>query len=552
MRHLAGRVRTGFGYGAPTWPSAWVAITVSVAFSCAEANEAAEPELGQVSFPVSCSADAQVAFDRAVALLHHMTYPQAREEFTRVGTIDPQCAMAHWGVAMTLFNPVWPTRPGPSDLERGWQEVETARRLGPPTDRERLFIDAAAAFFEDPASSDYWLRIQRWERAEEAVYVAFPDDPDAASFYALAHLATTPADTISRTHADRAAEILLPVLARYPDHPGAMHYLIHANDMPGREHESLSVVRRYDSIAPQNPHALHMPTHIYTRLGDWPGVLRGNRRAAVAALAHPAGEFVSDEFPHAIEYLVYAFLQTGADDSALAWLTELNGTERLQPTFKTAFHLASTRARYALERHAWADAAGLAPRTPAGLNWDRFTWPEAITWFARGLGAAHLGRLDDARAAAERLSELEATTDAWGEALFARNIRVLRLELTAWIAHADGDGIAAVSLLSEAADLEGSTPKHAVTPGPTVPADELLGDLLTARGQESPALAAYEQSLQRYPGRFNSLLGAARAANAAGHEAAARTWYDELLTVAVGDGRSTDLQEARRFVSDAR
>ncbi|CAN5769822.1 hypothetical protein BH20ACI3_BH20ACI3_22520 [soil metagenome] len=511
--------------------------------------------LGTVDFPITCSEQAQVEFNRAVALLHHMTYPQAREAFQRVTATDPQCAMAHWGIAMTLFQPLWPTRPRPAALQRGWEVVQKAKALQPPTERERLFVAAAEAFFLEPASSDYWLRIRRWEQATEKVHASFPDDPEAAAFYALAHLATAPSNTISRTHSDRAAEILLGVYERNPDHPGAMHYLVHANDVPGREQESLEITRKYEVVAPRNPHALHMPTHIYTRLGDWNAVARGNLRSAEAALEYPAGdhgEFVWDQFPHAIEYLVYAYLQKGSDDEAAAQLKRLRATGRLEPTFITAFHLASTQARYALERRAWNEAALLVPREPATLDWDRFTWPEAIVRFARGVGAAHLGKINEARAAGERLGELEAATRKAGEDLFARNIRVLRLELNAWLAHVEGQRESSVALMREAAELEASTPKHAVTPGPTVPAHELLADLLMEQKQPAEALAAYKRSMELYPRRFNGLLGAARAARALGDESLARTFYQKLLEVAAGGTRQPALKEARNYVAQRR
>jgi tetratricopeptide (TPR) repeat protein len=507
-------------------------------------------DLGTVDFPVSCSAQAQVQFNRAVALLHHMTYPQARTAFETVASTDPRCAMAHWGIAMTLFQPVWPTRPGPEALQRGWEEVRKAQALQPPTERERLFVAAAAAFFREPASPDYWLRIRRWEQAMDTVYSSFPDDAEATTFYALALLATAPADSVSRAHADQAAEMLLRVYRRNPDHPGAMHYLVHANDVQGREHESLEIIRKYETIAPHNPHALHMPTHIYTRLGDWDGVIRGNQRAAAAALEYPAGdhgEFVWDEFPHAMEYLVYAYLQKGEDDSADAAVTRLRTTSRLEPSFKTAFHLASTQSRYALERQAWDEAARLVPRQPESLDWDRFTWAEAIEQFARGLGAAHLGEADAAQAADDRLVELEAATRKAGEDLFARNIRMLHLELSAWCAHVGGQEESSVRLLREAADLEASTPKHPVTPGPTLPAQELLGDLLLEQQEAAAALVAYTRSLELYPRRFNSLFGAARAARASGDAAAARRFYQELLDVA-GGGTRPALKEARDYV----
>jgi len=317
----------------------------------------------------------------------------------------------------------------------------------------------------------------------------------------------------------------------------------------------LEITRKYEAVAPRNPHALHMPTHIYTRLGDWNGVIRGNLRAAEAALEYPVGdhgEFIWDEFPHAIEYLVYAYLQRGADDEAAAQLKRLRATARLEPTFKTAFHLASTQARYALERRAWKEAALIVPREPATLDWDRFTWPEAIARFARGLGAAHLRKVNEARAGAKRLDELEASTRKTGEDLFARNIRVLRLELNAWLAHVEGQSESSVALMRGAAELEASTPKHAVTPGPTLPAHELLGDLLMEQKQPAEALAAYKRSMELYPRRFNGLLGAARAAHAFGDASLSRTFYQELLDVADGGTRRAALKEAQNYVTRPR
>ena len=531
--------------------TALLLIVLGSGMNAAKAQEHAGHDLGTVEFPISCSDQAQVQFSRAVALLHHMTYPQAREAFRQVAETDPRCAMAHWGIAMTLFQPLWPTRPGNEDLQHGWDEVKQARDLTPATERERLFIDAAAAFFSEPTSSEYWPRIRRWEKAMASLYNAFPDDPEVAAFYALAHLATAPSDIVSRAHADRAAALLLAVYDQNPDHPGAMHYLVHANDVPGRERESLEIVRKYDMAAPRNPHALHMPTHIYTRLGDWQEVVDGNVRAAEAALEHPAGDegqFVWDEFPHAIEYLVYAYLQKGADQDAAAQLRRLMGTVRLQPTFKTAFHLASTQARYALERRAWREAVSLVPREPPTLDWDRYVWPEAVTWFARGLGATHEGELEEALRAEVRLDTLQAAASTAGEELFARNIRILRLTLSAWLAQAGQDRERSLTLMQEAADLEESTPKHAVTPGPTLPAYELLGDLLLEQARPAEALVAYRRSLELYPRRFNSLLGAARAARASGDGVLARTFYRELLEAADGGTREPALGEARAFV----
>ena len=492
-----------------------VALLLAISAGAALAQEDhGEHPAGTIDFPVSCTGPAQLEFTRAAILLHHMTYPEARAGFERAATADPECAMAHWGVAMTLFQPLWPTRPGPEQLRRGWTAVERARAVGTPTERESRLIDAAAAFFLEPDSTDYWLRIRRWEAAMSAAHAALPDDSEITAFYALARLATAPADSTAAAHADSTTELLLQVYQRNPAHPGAMHYIVHASDAPGRERALLEVTQSYEAVAPLNPHALHMPTHIHTRLGDWDAVVAGNLKAADAALDFPAGDggqLVWDEFPHAIEYLVYGYLQQGQDDLAAEQLRRLVSTERLEPTFKTAFHLASTNARFVLERRDWAGAAALVPREPASLAWDRFPWPEAVTWYARGLGAAHLGRLADARAAAARIDTLAAAAGRVGETLFARNIRILGLTVHAWLAHAERRDDDAVMLMRQAAELERTTPKHAVTPAPTLPAEELLGDLLMELGRPAEALAAYERSLALYPGRFNSRLGAARA-----------------------------------------
>jgi tetratricopeptide (TPR) repeat protein len=517
----------------------------------AQEPHAPAEELGRVHFRVSCSDRAQRAFDRAVALLHHMTYPQARTAFRHVAELDPQCAMARWGLAMTLFQPLWPTRPGPHEIRQGREALEEARAIGPRTERERLYLNAAAAFFGGPDSTDYWERIRRWRDAMRRVHAGYPTDPEASVWLALAELAVAPGAAVTRRPSDRAAELLLGVYRRNPEHPGAMHYLIHANDTPGRERDSLAIVRRYEMVAPRNPHALHMPTHIYTRLGAWHDVIRGNLAAAEAALEHPAGErglLVWDEFPHAIEYLVYAYLQLGADEEALAQVQRLQQTERLEPTFKTAFHLASTAARYQLERRDWSGAMSLVPRDPPSLDWDRFTWPEAVTRFARGLGAAHAGQADRARAAAIRLGTLEAAARRSGEELFARQIRILGLALEGWVAHSTGHPDSGVALARRAAELETNTPKHAVTPGPTLPAHELLGDMLLEQEHPAEALAAYRRSLALYPHRLNSVLGAARAARAAGEATAATAHYREVLELARGGSRPAAVEEAERFL----
>ena len=517
----------------------------------AQEPKEAEYPLGKVQFTISCSAEAQQEFNRAVALLHHMTYPLAKTAFEGVAELDSQCAMAHWGVAMTLFQPLWPTRPGPDELQQGWEAVEKAKALAPPTEVEQFYIAAAEAFFRNPRETDYWERIRRWEQAMETLYSKFSDDLEAKAFFALAHLATGQVSENALEHNNRTAETALSIHAENPLHPGSIHYLIHANDIRGREHESLEIVRSYNNIAPRNPHALHMPTHIFTRLGNWPEVIDWNHRAAEAALEQPAGnagQYVGDEFPHAIEYLVYAYLQQGNDPAAAAQLERLTSTKQLHPTFKTAFHLSSIPARYALERRAWQEAAELVPRSYDALDWDRFPWPEAVTWFAKGLGAAHLGRLEDTQRAYTRLQALEDVANQTGAVVFTKPIRVLRLAVSAWMAFLQGEGERALELIEMAAELEFATPKHPVTPAPTLPTQELLGDLLMELGNPDRALEAFNRSMELYPKRFNSTLGAARAAQAHQDEEATKNLYAELLEIGMDQSNRSGLQEARTYL----
>ena len=526
--------------------AALIGLIVTIAL-CTESAKSGQRSLGKVEFDVSCSDEAQARFNHAMALLHHMTYPQARIAFAAITRDEPACAMAYWGQAMSLYHPLWPDRPTPEALETGCGLVEKAQALEPGTELESLHISAAEAFFCAPAGTDYWERVQRWADATHAAYQAFPRDHDTAALQALALLATAPAADASQAQQARAAALLTEILDQNPAHPGAAHYLIHADDAPGRAALHPENVADYAQIAPNNPHALHMPTHIGTRLGDWDKVIAGNLAAAEAALAHPAGDqgqWVWDEFPHAIEYLVYAYLQRGDDAAARAQAERLRGTRNLHPTFKTAFHLSSIPARYSLERQAWTEAAALEPRPMAGLDWEHFPWAEAVTWFAKGVGAARSGDIEPASEALRRLITLREVADEAGETLFERQIRVLELAVAAWIAEARRDHDEAERLMAEAAELEAATPKHPVTPGPTLPASEQLGDLLLKRDPDR-ALQAYEDSLATYPGRFNSLLGAARAAEAADRAAIAGEYFERLVNQAVPTSQREGLQEAR-------
>jgi len=507
---------------------------------------------GVVDFDVSCSEEVQDDFDQALALLQHMMYEQARREFQAIIEQAPDCAMAYWGVAMTRFQPLWPTRPDTEALKTGHRKVQKAVELGPGSERERALVAAAEAFYREPETAEWWTRIDRWADAMKDVYQAHGDDLDVAALYALSRLSVAPRTEDREAEHAKAAQVLLDVYREQPKHPGSIHYTIHANDIGGRAGKSLDVVRSYGEIAPEVPHALHMPTHIFVRLGEWPEVIEWNRRSAAAALEHPAGDRVSHHYPHATGYLLYSHLQRAEDRKAEKVLEKTLAKGPYQDSFISTFHLSAMPARYAVERRDWEDAAQVEPRTPSGLSWDAYPWPVAMSWLARGLGHVHTGALDDARAAEERIATLESKTREAGEKGMATYIEIDRRILAGSIAHAEGNDDRAVELLRSAAELEGTVEKHPVTPGALLPPYEALGDLLLDLGRPSEALETYENSLDVWPGRYRSLLGAARAADAAGKPDAAHEHYAELLDT-VGDPAEPrpGVVEAREYIASA-
>jgi tetratricopeptide (TPR) repeat protein len=399
-------------------------------------------------------------FDTALAMLHHMQYEESRTAFERIVAVEPDCSMAHWGIAMTLFQPLWPSRPEPEGLQRGWEAVNQAQELGVETEREADLVAATAAFFREPESAPWWTRIQRWSEAMNQAYAARPDDIETAAFYALSQLAVGQTQPDRMAYHNRAATVLLDIYERQPQHPGAIHYTIHANDVDARAGESLEIVRSYGLIAPEVPHALHMPTHIFVRLGAWPEVIEWNLKSAAAALKHPAATGISHHYPHALDYLVYAYLQRGEDEQARALVEEvLEQEEPFQGTFISAFHLAAMPARYAVERRAWDEARAITPRMPASLAWDRFWWAESLSWFAQGLGALHSGEMAVAEQAEARMTALRDAAQAAGEETFADYIEIDRLVLAAWLAHRVGESEEALELAREAVQLESTTQK---------------------------------------------------------------------------------------------
>jgi len=503
--------------------------------------EDAGTELGSVELPTSCSADVQPELERGLALLHHMMYEQARDVFREAATREESCAMAHWGVAMSHFQPLW----GSAQVEEGRGPAERAVALEPSTERERAYARAAHAFFR---GADLRLseRLRSWESAMEELHASFPDDREAQSLYALAHLAVDPSDA---SRQDRADSLLREVHGAVPRHPGAIHYAIHVHDVEGRAEDGIEFARAYDDIAPSVPHALHMPSHLYVRLGMWDDVIEWNRRSADAALEHPAGEYTSHHYAHALDYLAYGHLQRGEHGRARQVLEELRSRGDYQPTFISAYHLASIPARLRVEARDWEGAAALEPRVPADFPWEDFPAAEALTHFARGLGAARSGAPERAEAARNRLEELERAAREADDEYWADQILVQRRSVAAWLSMAEGRSDEALRLMREAADLASGMQKHPVTPGDLQPAHELLGDLLAEMGRDGEALAAYERSLETWPRRYHSLLGAARAAEAAGRDEAARR-YRRMLREQADEARPASGDVADRAADE--
>jgi tetratricopeptide (TPR) repeat protein len=494
-------------------------------------------ELGRLSFPTSCSAAAQPVFERGVAMLHSFWFDQAQRTFGEAAAADPSCAMAQWGVAMTLLgNPFTGVSPAETHLA---QALAAARAAvdGARTPRERAYAEAALALYQDYATVDHRTRLRAHEAALERVRAAHPDDPEAAIFYARAVIANAPLDDATFARQLFAAQILDSLFRVQPDHPGLAHYTIHAYDAPPIARQGLDAARRYAGIAPAAPHALHMPSHIFTRLGHWDESIETNRRSAAA-------EPDSNAAVHPNDYLVYAYLQQGRDAEAERVVRRaVQNTDRFYSSI-LGYNYAAMPARLVLERGRWADAAALPVQAGAPPH------VEAITRFARAVGAARDGRAQAARAEVEALGGLRQALAGRGETYWATIVGAQRLAAEAWLAQAEGDAERAVRLAGEAAALEETVEKHPVTPGPLLPARELQGDLLLQLGRAAEARQAYEATLRREPNRARALFGAARAAELAGDGPAARGHYQQLLEVMrAADAERAEVRLARAYVA---
>ncbi len=507
-------------------------------------------KLGTVHFPTSCAADVQPSFERSLALLHSFEFREATEGFQAVLGADSTCAIAYWGIALAAWgNPFAAGIKPPAQIQRGQQAIERGRSTGSPTPRERGYLDAAAKLFEHADTLDQGTRLIAYRDAMQSLAARESGDFEATIFYALSLAITAPPTDKTYASQLKAGAMLEELFAAHPDHPGLAHYIIHAYDVPALAPRALDAARRYSEIAPSAPHALHMPSHTFTRVGDWQRSIDAN--LASAAAARSAGS-TSEEL-HASDYLTYAYLQMGRDAEALRLRDSLaaiqgrfdpSATGSAAPPTAGFFAVAAIPARYALERGDWAAAAALETHD------SPVPFADAISDFARGLGAARSGKPAVAAAAAAHLQTLRETLAAAHEAYWTEQLAIQRQELLAWIAFAEGRRDEAVETLRAAAVREDATEKNAITPGPLAPGRELLGEMLLELGRPADALAEFETALVHEPNRFRSLDGAARAAAKAGDNAKATKYYAALLEVcakADAPGRPA-LVEARAWM----
>ncbi|WP_210116070.1 tetratricopeptide repeat protein [Hymenobacter wooponensis] len=489
-------------------------------------------QFGRAELQTSCSETTREQFNLALTLLHSFEYDEAEKAFSAVIDSTPNCAMAYWGVAMANFHPLW-TPPTEDELRKGTRAVQVAKSLNTTT-REAAYIEAIAAFYNNWETTSHSTRCLKFEQAMEAVYTAFPSDKEAAVFYALALTAAALPTDKSFTKQKKAGRILQALYPGQPNHPGIVHYLIHTYDYPELAALGLPAARKYAAIAPSSAHALHMPSHIFTRLGLWDECIKSNLASVSSAKCYAEATNMPghwDEELHGLDYLTYAYLQKGANDSAQIQRDYVKSIKEVQPvTFKVAYAYAAIPARYALETRQWAAAANL-PVAPSSFPWHKFPWQEAIVHYARLLGAARIKSLPNARVELAQLHRLQNMLLAQHDAYKANQVAIQLTSGEAWLRWAEGNNTAAVALMQRAADMEDQTEKHPVTPCEVLPARELLGDMLLQLHQPHEALVAYRANLRKHPNRFNALYGAGLAAKKLGDTQAAAFYFQQLLRV---------------------
>ena len=502
-------------------------------------------QLGTVHFPVSCSSAVQKSFERGVALLHSFWYEEAQKQFEDVSRQDPQCAMAYWGIAMSRWHELW-NQPDAGTIKAANEALAKANELKPTSDREREYLAAIATFYRDSDRLDHEKRAAAYSKAMENMYTKYPDDREAAAFYALSLLASEPDDDPAFATRKKAAEVLEKLFAMEPSHPRIAHYLIHSYDKPQLAQLGLPAARNYAKIAPAAPHALHMPSHIFARLGLWQDDINSNLASIVAtrktAALHMGGE--GHQF-HAMDFLVYAYLQSGREVEAKHVIEDVQSMPPMKDMYGMGFDprgyaLSKFPATYALELHHWSEAAALQVVPKA------FVGDTSITYWARAIGAAHLGNLKQAKRDAAQIEVVHKKLLADKKKEFANTVEQDRQEVLAWIAHAQRKDEQAIKILRGLAEKEESTGEEPED----IPAREMLADMLLEANHPDQALAEYEADLKFNPNRFNGLYGAARAAEASGKTAKANDYYAQLVKVCEGSQSDRpELAKARELLA---
>jgi len=520
-----------------------IVALLSVSAWCDEQHhhQLSENEVGSVHFATSCAKSVDGDFNRAVALLHSFQYEDTRLAFEEISRKDPTCAMAQWGVAMSHYHGLWDNGDNAAGRVAQKKAAELAVANSKTTAREKAYIDALSEIYREDGKDSYAHSVA-FERKMGAIHAAYPDDTEAAIFHALTLDITASKTDKTFANQRKCGEILEPIFEKLPNHPGVAHYIIHCYDNPALAQQGLKAARAYAKIAPASAHANHMPSHIFTRVGSWEESVQSNTRsealAAAAESASKSGE-ARDQRLHAMDYMEYAYLQSGRVTDAQSVLTNMNALSPVGGLSLTGdYALAAIPARYTIELGKWEEASKLAVRE------DAVPWAQAISWTAIGVGASRSGNVQRAAEAKQSLEKLHDQTAKLHNDYWAKQVQVQISEVDAWMAQQSGDPARALTAMTAAADLEESMDKHAVTPGAVVPAREMLGQLLLEQKHPQEALEAFQSVLQVAPKRFNALYGAAAAADAAGRAQDATRYFKELIEVSVGNERP-ELARAR-------
>jgi len=509
-----------------------------------------DKQFGTIAFDISCSDKVKKDFNLAVALLHSFEYDEAEKVFARIIDREPACAMAYWGVAMSNFHPLW-SPSGPAELEKGAKAIQIARTINEKSERESAYIEAIGNYYTDLDKVNDHGRCVRFEKAMEEIYKKYPDDKEAAVFYALSlDAAADPADK-SYANQRKAGEILEAVYPGQPEHPGVVHYIIHSYDYPGLAREALPAARKYASIAPSSAHAQHMPSHIFTRLGLWDECINSNLISTGSAKCYAENARINghwDEELHGLDYLEYAYLQKADNRQAKDLVDYLDTIQKVYPVnFKVAYAFAAIPSRYLLENKLWKEAARLEIH-PRDFPWMKFPWQRAIVYFTRTLGYAHTGDMEAAQKQLDELKRIYDTLTSQKEMYMANQVGIQVTSAEAWILFMQGQRARALDIMRSAADAEDATEKSPVTPGEVIPARELLGDMLLQSGNFAGALDAYEADLRTHPNRFNGLYGAGLSAQKSGDGNKADDYYKQLFDISVANSSRPEYVSAGKYL----